>query len=80
MRVALTQLVPSGMSIEAKEVSRTDSGKDLVMQYHIFVQGVPHDTRFRSVTWPIIREEPSPIIGGVFVGKNENSDVRWQGT
>jgi hypothetical protein len=32
MHVASTQLVPSGMSIEAKEASRTGSGKDLVVQ------------------------------------------------
>jgi hypothetical protein len=70
MHVAFTQLVPSGMSIEAKEVSRTGSGKDLVVQYHIFVRGVPPDTRFQSVTWPISRDEPSPVIGGVSVGKN----------
>jgi predicted RNA-binding protein with TRAM domain len=53
MHVAFRQLVPAGMSIEAKEVSRTGSGKDLVVQYRIFVQGVPPDTRFQSVTRPI---------------------------
>ena len=63
MHVAFTQLVPAGMSIEAKELSRTGSGKDLVVQYHIFIQGVPPDTRFQSVTRPITQEEPSPIMG-----------------
>jgi predicted RNA-binding protein with TRAM domain len=63
MHVAFTQPVPAGISIEAKEVSRTGSGKDLVVQYQIFVQGVSPDTRFQSVTWPTTQEEPSPIMG-----------------
>jgi hypothetical protein len=59
----LAELVPSGISIQAQEVSGTGSGKDLIVQYHIFVQGVPPDTRFQSVTRPITEEEPSPILG-----------------
>jgi hypothetical protein len=79
MHVAFTQLVPAGISIEAKEVSRTGSGKDLVVQYRVFVQGVSPDTRFQSVTWPTPRKNP-PRSWGRLRGSEWNSDVRWQGT
>jgi hypothetical protein len=40
VEVGFAQMVPPGMSIEAKEISREGkSGDNLIVQYHIFVKG-----------------------------------------
>ncbi|HXY14846.1 MAG TPA: hypothetical protein VEI26_10145 [Terriglobales bacterium] len=60
IEVGLEQMVPPGMSIEAKEVSRKGkSGQDLVVQYHIFVKGVPPGTLFKALSWPPNADKPS---------------------
>jgi hypothetical protein len=57
------QMVPPGVSIEAREVSRKGtSGKDLEVRYNIYVKGVPPDSTFRQIQWPVDREKP---IGGM---------------
>ena len=69
--VGFEEMVPSGMSIEAKEVSRKGkSGKDLVVQYHIFITGVPPDTLFKYIDWPINADKPSNRLEGISVGKD----------
>ena len=71
LEVGFEQMVPSGMSIEAKEISRQGtSGKDLVVQYHIFVRGVPPDTLFRWIQWPVNADKPSSPLEGISVGKD----------
>ena len=71
IEVGFEQMVPPGMSIEAKEVSRKGkSGKDLVVQYHIFVKGVPPDTLFQELNWPPTAEKPSLVLPGISVGKD----------
>jgi hypothetical protein len=71
IEVGFEQMVPSGMSIEAKEVSRKgNSGKDLVVQYHIFATGVPPDTLFKFIDWPVNADKPSARLEGVSVGKD----------
>jgi hypothetical protein len=71
IEVGFEQMVPTGMSIEAKEVSRKGrSGKDLVVQYHIFVKGVPPDTLFQALNWPPNAEKPSLVLRGISVGKD----------
>jgi hypothetical protein len=71
IEVGFEQMVPPGMSIEAKEVSRKGkSGKDLVVQYHIFVKGVPPNTLFQALNWPPNTEKPSVILEGISVGKD----------
>jgi hypothetical protein len=71
IEVGFEQMVPPGMSIETKEVSREgQSGKDLVVQYHIFVKGVPPNTLFRALNWPPNAEKPSVTLEGISVGKD----------
>ncbi len=71
IEVGFEQMVPPGMSIEAKEVSRKGkSGKDLVVQYHIFVTGVPPDTLFENLDWPANADKPQARLEGISVGKN----------
>src|SRR5438067_11455385 len=54
VQVGFERMVPPGMSIEAKEISRTGkSGNDLVVQYHIFVTGAPSDTIFQQFEWNV---------------------------
>jgi hypothetical protein len=71
IQVGFEQMVPAGMSIEAKEVSRKGtSGKDLVVQYHIFVKGVPPNTLFRHIDWPVNADKPISRLEGISVGKD----------
>jgi hypothetical protein len=71
IEVGFLQMVPSGMSIEAKEISRKGtSGKDLVVQYHIFVKGAAPDILFSWIQWPISAEKPSTALAGISVGKD----------
>jgi hypothetical protein len=59
------QMVPEGMSIEAKEISRKGkSGNDLKLQYHIFVKSAPADTRFQEIQWPVTADKPSAALAG----------------
>ena len=71
IEVGFEQMVPAGTSISAKEVSRTGrSGKDLVVKYHVFVTGVPPNTLFKYVDWPVNAERPSARLEGISVGKD----------
>jgi len=71
LEVAFENMVPPGMSIEAKEVSRSgSSGNNLVVQYHIFVKGVPPDTLFQQLSWPVNADKPSSPLEGISVGKD----------
>jgi hypothetical protein len=71
IEVGFERMVPPGMSIEAKEVSRKGkSGKDLVVQYHIFVKGSTPGTLFKALNWPPNAEKPSVILEGISVGKD----------
>ena len=71
VEVGFEQMVPSGMSIEVKEISRSGkSGNDLVVQYHIFVKGAPSDTLFQEIAWPVNAEKPSKALAGISTGKD----------
>jgi hypothetical protein len=71
IEVGFEQMVPPGTSIHAKEVSRRGkSGKDLVVQYHVFVTGVPPDTLFKYIDWPVNAEKPSARLEGISLGKD----------
>jgi hypothetical protein len=66
VEVGFTQMVPPGMSIEAKEISRKGkSGDNLVVQYHIFVKGAPSDTLFQEIQWPVTADKPSAALEGI---------------
>jgi hypothetical protein len=71
LEVGFEDMVPTGMSIEAKEVSRQgSSGNNLVVQYHIFVKGAPHETLFQQISWPVNADKPSSPLEGISVGKD----------
>jgi len=71
VEVGFERMVPEDTSICAKEVSRKGtSGKDLVVQYHIFVTGVPANTLFKYVDWPVNADKPTARLEGISVGKD----------
>jgi hypothetical protein len=71
LEVGFEEMVPPEMSIEAKEVSRQgSSGNNLLVQYHIFVKGVPPDTLFQQVSWPVNADAPSSPLEGISVGRD----------
>jgi hypothetical protein len=71
VQVGIAQMVPPGMSIEAKEISRSGkSADDLVVQYHIFVKGAPADVLFQEVEWPVSYDKPSVALEGIGIGKD----------
>jgi hypothetical protein len=71
IQVGFTQMVPPGMSIEAKEISRKGkSGRDLVVQYNIFVKGVSPSTLFQWFQWPVNADKPSSPLQGISIGKD----------
>jgi hypothetical protein len=60
------QMLPPGVSIEAKEVYRKGkSGTDLQVRYNIYVKGVPPDSVFRQLQWPVDREKPMAGFSGI---------------
>ena len=71
IQVGFMEMVPPGMSIEARELSRKGkSGNNLVVQYHIFVKGAPPDTLFQEMQWPVGSDKPSAALSGISVGKD----------
>lgn len=71
VEVGFAQMVPPGASIEAKEISRKGkSGGNLVVQYHIFVKGIPADTLLREIEWPVNADRPSAALEGISIGKD----------
>jgi hypothetical protein len=71
IEVGFENMVPPGTSIQAKEVSRRgESDKDLAVLYHIFVTGVPENTLFKYVDWPVNADRPTARLEGISVGKD----------
>jgi hypothetical protein len=71
VEVGFENMVPPGTSIQAREVSRKgESGRDLVVKYHIFVTGVPANTLFKHVDWAVNAERPTSRLEGISVGKD----------
>lgn len=71
VEVGFEKMLPAGTSITAKEVLRRGtSGKDLAVQYHIFVTGVPANTLFRYVDWPVNADRPTARLEGISIGRD----------
>ena len=71
IEVGFEKMVPAGTSIKAIEVSRRGtSGKNLVVQYHIFVTGAPANTLFKYVDWAVNADAPTERLEGISVGKD----------
>ena len=70
VEVSFEKMVPPGTSIETREISRKDAEAGLVVQYHIFVKGVPPDTLFQYINWPVSADKPSSELQGISLGEN----------
>jgi hypothetical protein len=56
----------SSVSIEARQVAQEGS----YVQYHIFVSGLPTETNYTVLQWPVTQPKPMPAIEGASLGKN----------
>ncbi|WP_353072571.1 hypothetical protein [Tunturiibacter gelidiferens] len=71
LQVAFTSPPPTGISVAAKEVARHgSSGKDLVVQYQIFLKGIPENTLLTSWQLPVEADKLSETFNGISVGKD----------
>jgi hypothetical protein len=61
-----TRLSSPGASLEAKEILREGS----VVQYHLFVHGLPADKLYQLYSWPVSVREPTVQMEGISVGKD----------
>lgn len=61
-----TKLSSSGASVRAKEVGRQGS----LVQYHLYVSGLPSNVLYTAVSWPVTQAKPSPVMEGVSLGKD----------
>jgi hypothetical protein len=61
-----TKLSSSGASIQVKEVGRQGS----LVQYHLYVSGLPSNELYTAVSWPVTQAKPSPVMEGVSLGKD----------
>jgi hypothetical protein len=67
----IEQTVPQGVTIAAREVYRAGTpGKDLEVRYNIYVRGVPDDTVFRQVQFPVNPDKAVPGISGITLDRN----------
>jgi hypothetical protein len=58
--------IPPGVSTEAKEIYRRGTpGRDLQVRYYIYVKGVPPDSVFRQLQWPVDQEKPTAALSGI---------------
>jgi hypothetical protein len=61
-----TKLSSPGASVQVKEVSRQGS----LVQYHLYVSGLPSNELYTAVSWPVTQAKPSPVMEGVSLGKD----------
>ncbi len=61
-----TKLSSPGASVRVKEVARQGS----LVQYHLYVSGLPSNELYTAVSWPVTQAKPSPIMEGVSLGKD----------
>ncbi len=61
-----TGLSSPGASIQVKEVGRQGS----LVQYHLYVSGLPSNELYTAVSWPVTQAKPSPLMEGVSLGKD----------
>jgi hypothetical protein len=61
-----SKLSSPGASIQLKEVGRQGS----LVQYHLYVSGLPSNVLYTAVSWPVTQAKPSPVMEGVSLGKD----------
>jgi hypothetical protein len=71
LQAEIEQTVPQGVTIAAREIYRAGTpGKDLEVRYNIYVRGVPGDTVFRQVQFPVNPDKAVPGISGITLDRN----------
>jgi hypothetical protein len=70
IQVGFMNAVPPGMSIEAREISRTGKSGDLLVKYHIYLKGSAPDSLFKYLNWPVSVDQPSVSLEGISAGKD----------
>ena len=61
-----TKLSSPGASVRVEEVERQGS----VVQYYLYVSGLPRDRLYSYVTWPVTQAKPSTAMQGISLGKD----------
>lgn len=61
-----TKLSSPGASVTVKEVGRQGS----LVQYHLYVSGMPSNKLYTVVSWPVTQAKPSATMEGVSLGKD----------
>jgi hypothetical protein len=61
-----TKLSSPGASARVKEVERKGS----LVQYYLYVSGLPVDRLYTYITWPVTQAKPSTVMQGVSLGKD----------
>jgi hypothetical protein len=61
-----TKLSSPGASVRVEEVERQGS----VVQYYLYVSGLPRDRLYSYVTWPVTQAKPSTTMAGISLGKD----------
>ena len=61
-----TKLSSPGASVRVTEVARRGS----LVQYHLYVSGLPSNELYTAVSWPVTQAKLSPLMEGVTLGKD----------
>lgn len=61
-----TKLSSPGVHVESKEVAR----EGMVVKYNLRVVGLPTDTLYTVMSWPVGTPNPSSVMDGVTIGKD----------
>lgn len=70
LQVAFMVPPPQGISVETKEVARQGaSGRDLVVQYHIYLNGAPPEKLYTESQLAVGADEMTPVMEGISIGK-----------
>jgi hypothetical protein len=70
LQVAFMAPPPPGISVETKEVARQGtSGRNLVVQYHIYLNGAPPEKVYTEGQLTVGSDELTPELEGISVGQ-----------
>ena len=68
---AWTTVSTKGTSIEIRELLRKEvPGKGAVVQYHLYVKGLPEDHLYDYLNWPVNQRGPQTSLQGISIGKD----------
>lgn len=71
LQVAFTKAPPTGIAVEMKEIGRQGaSGLGLVVDYRIWIKGLPPDILLNQYDLHVEAEKPEPVLSGITTGKD----------